>query len=301
MNSEPDDLTYLNFTGPGRRDKAINQLEGIFRGIDADRAFNSQEIKELKEWCSDNEKALLKSTFSELANVVMRVVADDCITSEEREDVLWVLKNLKTESEYYDEVTTDIQKLHGALHGIAADQKIDEAELRGLQDWLGDHEHLKGTYPFDEVESLITGILKDGIIDAEEHETLINFFETFIDYSLKARMDRAVKIAKRSVTKLNRGGICAVDPLIVFPENTFVFTGISAKASRAEMRGEVVSRQGRVTDHVPTCQYLVVGNDGNPAWAFSCYGRKVELAMQLRQEGKTILIVNEVDFWDALC
>jgi len=300
MNNDPDNLSYLRFTGPSRRDKAINQLEGIFLGIDADKVLNPIEIDELKEWCADNDKALLKSSFSELAEVVMKAVADGQITTEERADILWVLKNLKADSEYFDEITTDIQKLHGILHGITADKKIEVAELRGLQDWIGEHDHLKGAYPFDEVESLITGVLKDGIIDAEEHAALVNFFETFIDYSLKARMDRAVKIAKGSNTKLNRGGICAVDPLIVFPEKTFVFTGISTKASRAEMREQVVSREGKVTDYVPACQYLVVGNEGNPAWAFACYGRKVELAMQLRQEGKSVLIVNEVDFWDAL-
>ena len=46
--------------------------------------------------------------------------------------------------------------------------------------------------------------------------------------------------------------------------------------------------------------YLIVGNAGNPCWAYACYGRKIEESMQLRKEGAHIVIANETDFWDAL-
>ncbi len=46
--------------------------------------------------------------------------------------------------------------------------------------------------------------------------------------------------------------------------------------------------------------YLIVGNAGNPCWAYSCYGRKIEQAVDLRKAGGKIKIVNEIDFWDVL-
>ena len=46
--------------------------------------------------------------------------------------------------------------------------------------------------------------------------------------------------------------------------------------------------------------YLVVGNAGNPCWAYACYGRKIEEAVNLRKEGASVVIVNETDFWDAV-
>ena len=46
--------------------------------------------------------------------------------------------------------------------------------------------------------------------------------------------------------------------------------------------------------------YLIVGNAGNPCWAYACYGRKIEEAMQLRKDGAKVIIVNETDFWDAV-
>jgi hypothetical protein len=46
--------------------------------------------------------------------------------------------------------------------------------------------------------------------------------------------------------------------------------------------------------------YLTIGADGNPRWAYACYGRKVEQAIQYREEGFSILLVHEYDLWDAL-
>lgn len=46
--------------------------------------------------------------------------------------------------------------------------------------------------------------------------------------------------------------------------------------------------------------YLIVGAEGNPCWKFSCYGRKVEKAVELRKEGSRLLIIHELDFHDAV-
>ena len=46
--------------------------------------------------------------------------------------------------------------------------------------------------------------------------------------------------------------------------------------------------------------YLVIGSGGNPCWAYSCHGRKVEKAVKMRKQGHPIIIVHESDFWDAI-
>lgn len=58
---------------------------------------------------------------------------------------------------------------------------------------------------------------------------------------------------------------------------------------------------GEVVNHVSShVDYLVIGADGNPCWAYACYGRKVEKAVQLRKKGGRILLVHENDFHDAV-
>ena len=81
----------------------------------------------------------------------------------------------------------------------------------------------------------------------------------------------------------------------------FCFTGSSEKASRKEIAANIQKHGGVFTPSVTQkTDYLIVGNEGNPCWAFSCYGRKVEKAVGLRKKGINIQIVNEDDFWNAL-
>lgn len=47
-------------------------------------------------------------------------------------------------------------------------------------------------------------------------------------------------------------------------------------------------------------RYLIVGNAGNPCWAYSCYGRKIEDAIERRKKGQNLTIINEIDFWDTV-
>jgi NAD-dependent DNA ligase len=92
-----------------------------------------------------------------------------------------------------------------------------------------------------------------------------------------------------------------VAPEITFSGHKFCFTGESTRATRTQMEALAFDRGGWVVKSVsPVVDYLVVGAAGNPCWAYACYGRKIEQAMQLRREGSKLLIVHEVDFFDAV-
>ncbi len=78
-----------------------------------------------------------------------------------------------------DETTADLQRLHAILGGVIADGEITEDELRGLATWMQDHECLKSCWPYDEIDSLIIGVMADGKIDAGEHAILKAFFSEF--------------------------------------------------------------------------------------------------------------------------
>ena len=59
---------------------------------------------------------------------------------------------------------------------------------------------------------------------------------------------------------------------------------------------DVPARRG---DRTVKVNYLVVCANGNPCWAYACYGRKVEQAVKHRRQGVPIVLVHENDFWDA--
>ena len=45
--------------------------------------------------------------------------------------------------------------------------------------------------------------------------------------------------------------------------------------------------------------YLIVCDEKNSCWAFTCYGKKIEQAMKQRKQGSNLVIVHEFDLYDA--
>jgi hypothetical protein len=296
--NELDSKSYRRFTKKSELDKAVHTLVGIIQGIVADYQVSPEEIEELSHWCSLHKNMINKHPFNELIPLIEECISDNQLTNEEIEDILWVCKNFDGNNEYYDIITSDIQKLQGILHGILADGEISDSEVKILRDWLEDNDHLAKTYPYDEIYSLVISVLKDGKIDSSERDTLKVYFSDFID------MRNSYNLIQPEIDELKKQikieGICSMCPVIEFENKTFCFTGASEKVTRSKFAEIVTSLGANFNNSVTkTTDYLVVGADGNPCWAFSCYGRKVEKAIQLRKNGHNVIIVHENDFWDA--
>lgn len=174
-----DHLPYARFTGRARVEKSINSLLGIVEGIAIDREINSAEIDYLTIWLEDHRQLRERHPFNEIIPVLEHSLADRVLTEEERDDVVWLCRRLKSQ-EYFDLITSDLQRLHAVVGGIVADTTISAEELRGLSDWVEEHEHLRGCWPYDEIGSLVTTVLADKSIDAEEHKMLFSYFSEFV-------------------------------------------------------------------------------------------------------------------------
>ncbi|MGA0570053.1 BRCT domain-containing protein [Variovorax sp. VNK109] len=288
---------YYRLTARSRVDKAVNSLLGLVEGISIDGQINAREITLLRIWLEDHEELSKRHPFSELVPAVARALQDSVIDKEEREDLVWLCKKLRDDA-FYDMVTADLQRLHGVVGGIASDGHISEAELRGLSEWLEAHEHLKTCWPYDEVASITTQVLADSKIDPAEHAMLLDFFREFL-----AVMDERtiVNPPVRLSDDVPIAGLCAVMPDIAFQGSVFCFTGASSRHTKSELSRFVSDKGGSTVENVSAkLNFLVIGADGNPCWAYACYGRKVEKAVELRKKGARLLIVHENDFHDAL-
>lgn len=286
---------YFKFTGRSRLEKSINSLIGVIEGISADSIINKAEIEFLNLWLSEHQELKDCHPYNELLPVVENAIADGILTSDEKQDILWLCEKLCS-TEFFDKTTADIQRLHAILGSVAADGVITEAELRGLSDWLSDHEHLKTSWPYEEVGSLITGILSDKKIDNTEQNVLKEFFTEFTSI-----LDSRTIVSPKLTVNGNILGLCAVCPEIAFPGSKFCFTGTSHKYTRSEFAELIKRLGGEVVNSVSAkLDYLIIGADGNPCWAYACYGRKVEKAVELRRSGAHLLLVHENDFHDAV-
>lgn len=288
------DARFGAYTVAPRRDRDINELAGLISGIALDGRIVVSEALALNRWCSEERDWHDRTLFREARNRVMEAVADGFLDKEERADILHFCERLKSPSPYYSVATADMQRLHGLMAGIAADGVVNAEELQGLREWMETVENLKGTWPYDEVDSLITHVLSDERIDQDEHKFLITFTEQFLSSTSGLVTESPYE------EDLIRHGICAMQPEVAFPGKVFCVTGSSPRASRREIETVIVQLGGRAHPTVvKALDYLVIAAERTHSWAFSCYGRKVEAAMTLRRAGAPLTIVHESDFWDA--
>jgi len=291
----PDHQAYLKFTSRAQLLKAIESIAGLVQGIAIDTVINQKELAFLKDWMTSHNGIRNKHPFNEIIPLVEASIQDGKLTEGEKEDILWLCDKLISNSEYDDFISLDIQRLHGILGGIAADGKILPKELIGLRDWITEHEHLKTCWPYDEIDSIITSVMKDKAIDANEHKLLLFWFSEFIQ-----RADERVVASPPIKINDTITGLCATTPEIKFKDSLFCLTGESSKYIRSDFVKVILKLKGKYTEHInKSVNYLIVGAEGNPCWQYSCYGRKVEKAVEFRKAGSKLLIVHENDFHDA--
>jgi hypothetical protein len=297
MIKEPSE--YRQFTKPAELHKAINTLRGIVAGMATDKQVDSAEIQELAHWCELHAHLRDRHPFSEILPVVENACADGVITEDESKDILWICSSFADSGSYYDSITSSIQFLNGMIHGIMADGEISDEEIHALHSWIEANDFLAGTYPFDEINSLLSTILADKKINDDERNTLMAFFSNLIEF--KDSYNLVEKDFESLRENYSVPGICAVCPDVQIGNHSFCFTGESYHSSRKEIYETVESLGGICRNNVSSkTDYLVVGNAGNPCWAYACYGRKIEEAVNLRKAGGHIQIINETDFWDTV-
>lgn len=290
---------YMMFTTPAELHKAINTLRGIIAGISSSDGVSESEMQELVHWCTIHDQLKDRHPFSELLPAIETSLQDGVINEEEQSNILWLCNNFVDSAKYYDVQTSSIQFLHGLVHGLMADGELSDREVQSLKFWLDSNEFLSGSYPYDELYSIIHSIMEDKIITADERDSLIAFLSSIIDF--KSSLNLAEPDYADLRKKYSISGVCAFCPEIEFQGKLFCFTGESYRATRSEIKDEVERLGGTFRTSVSKkTDYLVVGSAGNPCWAYSCYGRKIEEAVNLRKEGAHIQIINETDFWDAV-
>jgi hypothetical protein len=290
-----DHSKYFKFTSRSRLEKSVNSLVGIIEGIAIDAQINPFELGFLKRWLDEHTELLNRHPYTELMPVIQAALADGVLSQDEREDIPWLCERVMS-TEFFDRTTAGLQRLHGIVGGIIADGEVTENELRGLSNWLDDHDYLRTCWPYDEVASIITAVMSDGKIDDEEQQMLRAFFSEFVQVLDEATIVSPSVSIGQSIT-----GLCAVCPEIKFVGNKFCFTGSSSRHTRKDLSSLVKKIGGEVSASLTSSvSYLVIGAEGNPCWAYACYGRKVEQAVALRKAGSRILLVHENDFHDAV-
>lgn len=288
-----DNYNYKKFSNPSQIEKDLQTLVGIIHGIESDLTVNNVEHKELNNWINSKKDYENKQPYKEIIQLIREALDDNILTKEESENIIWFCNHYINKSDYFDSITLGIQKLTGIIKGISIDNEVNIAELEYLDDWLEENNYLKNSYPYDELYNLVTNIIKDKVITKEEHEDFLRFTKALVGENQNTSNFNLIESIKT--------GFYQIDPSITIQENTFCITGISKKYKRRELVEKIELYGGYVVDKISSkTNYLIVCDEKNTSWAFTCYGRKIEEAIKLRKQGLELIIVHEYDLYDTL-
>ena len=263
-----------------------------------DAKVSHDESNERTQWCELHSNVRARNRFSEIIPIIETACEDGVVTEDEAADILWVCSsfaNFAEKGKYYDSIASSIQFLSGLIHGIMADGELSDREIKALRSWIHANEFLSGCYPYDEINTLLIRIMEDNKIDDDERNTILALLSNLVEFK------NSFNINEKDLAELGETysgpGICACDPEVQFEGRTFCLTGAFYRGTKKEISEVILRLGGSVMDRVSKkIDYLIVGNAGNPCWAFTCYGRKIEDDVRPRKEWANVGIVNETDF-----
>lgn len=182
-------------------------------------------------------------------------------------------------------------ELVGICRGILADGEVNVSEATFLLDWLDRHSEFSSQFPYNVLYPRIAEALQDGVLDLDEERDLLEALTATVggetahpsganSLSMKLPYDEPL-------------------PTILHSASVFVITGTFTYGKRRTIAEAIEARMGVIRNAVSrSTDYVIVGEVGSRDWLHSCYGRKIQDAVDLRSQGEMISIVPE-RHWSA--
>jgi NAD-dependent DNA ligase len=175
-----------------------------------------------------------------------------------------------------------VDQLIGLCEGVLADGAVNLSEAQFIQQWLMNNVGIADRWPANVIYGRLCEYLEDGLLDEQEEAVLLDLL-----------MDVCGMPADRSKSSA-RLPLCEPAPDIEFSDNHFVMTGKFVSGTRSECEDMVRGAGGIPGRNVSgKTRYVVIGTLVSDSWAHESYGRKIEAAVALRDEGSGVSIVSE--------
>lgn len=177
-----------------------------------------------------------------------------------------------------------IDTLIGISKGLVADGKVVQAEAEFLQTWLVQAQQLSDHPVILNLLEKVEVMLEDGVLDDDESAELFEILRL-----INGENSELGEMAKTTALPIN-------DPLpsLNFEGKSFLFTGTCAFGTRKQCQAAIESLGGVSAKSVTkSLNYLVLGTYVTDSWAHETFGRKIEKAMEYRDNGVPLVIVTE--------
>lgn len=179
----------------------------------------------------------------------------------------------------------DERELLLLLEGLLADGEIVPSEVKHLEEWLGKRESLEDVWLYDSLHCRIKRMLADHVITLEEQRSIIDLIVDLKDPKPRSILGNSPEAVPFDVPtpKLH----CS---------QSFCLTGVFRVATRDYCSDIITKYGGECLKNVRKNDcILVVGSLG---WINSKpYSSKVSDAIKFRNDGGSVFIVQERDWW----
>ena len=184
-----------------------------------------------------------------------------------------------------------IDELIGICRGVIADGVVDEREAIYIGQWIENHRDIADRWPVNILYARLIEMLKDGVLSRDEQDELLGTL-------------REITGDSTMFVEPNRSTTLPLDkpaPDVEIKGKTFCLTGrfvfgpnLDCEDAIVELGGSVVASPGKDTD------YLVIGELCSPDWVHTTFGRSIERAIELKDQGQPIGIISEEHWVNAL-
>jgi len=176
-----------------------------------------------------------------------------------------------------------IDELIGLARGLAADDKLNQAEAEFLQKWLAANADISDQPVVRILYQRINDALADGELDDEEARELLATLNEF--------SNRDFELGE--VLKATTLPLCDPAPDLIFPGRRYCFTGTFNFGGRRACEDAVAQRGGWAGSLTRETNVLVIGVYATDSWKHSSFGNKILKASEMRDAGVSISIVAE--------
>lgn len=185
----------------------------------------------------------------------------------------------------------NIDELIGISRGLLADNKVNKEEVEYLLNWIENHFNSDNLqkYPINTIYDRLVSVLADNILDEHEAQDIKELLQKFTG-------EKPILEEIASMSSLLP--LCNPSPTIFFKDKVFCLTGAFTIGTRKTVEN-IIKELGGEIKKAPTLKtnYLIIGILGSEDWIHSSYGRKIELAVEIRDvKKKNINIITEEHF-----
>lgn len=179
-----------------------------------------------------------------------------------------------------------VDELIGLARGLCADGVINDAEAEFLQNWLIANSDVTDQPIIRDLLSRVSLMLSDGNFSMGEQTELLELLQVLT----------GGRIEIGELLKSTDLPICVPKPNLQFLGVKYCFTGTFAYGERRRCEAAISERGGQAGSLNRQTQVLVVGAYATPSWKHSSMGNKILRAVDMRDRGVPISIVDE-DHW----